>query len=83
MTKIERKKLKQLIDQLTKAGWTTKLASSGYFTKYKWPNIVFSGDRIRYFDLPFDWETGTHKEVEDKRNDDFENEIDEDNYTHD
>jgi hypothetical protein len=72
-----------LIDQLTKAGWTTKLASSGYFTKYKWPNIVFSGDRIRYFDLPFDWETETHKEVEDKRNDDFENEIDEDNYTHD
>lgn len=72
-----------LIDQLTKAGWATKLASSGYFTKYKWPNLVFSANRIRYFDLPFDWETEIYKEVEDTRNDDFENEIDEDNYIHD
>lgn len=79
-----------LIDQLTKAGWTTKLASSGYFTKYKWPNLVFSADRIRYFDLPFDWETEKVNEVLDRRNDhfdnnhkdDFENEIDDDIYDH-
>ena len=79
-----------LIDQLTKAGWKTRLASSGYFTKYKWPNLVFSADRIRYFDLPFDWETEKVNEVLDRRNDnfdnnhkdDFENEIDDDNYDH-
>lgn len=46
-----------LIDQLTKAGWSTTLANSGYFTKYKWPNLVFSADIIKYENLPFDWDS--------------------------
>ena len=54
----------KLIDQLTQAGWSTKLSKSKYLTKYKWPNLVFSSDIIRYKDLSFDWYKETKNNLE-------------------
>jgi hypothetical protein len=54
----------KLIDQLTKAGWETKLSKSKYLTKYKWPNLVFSSDILRYKDLSFDWYKETNNKLD-------------------